>query len=124
MIRRHPRSTRTDTLFPYTTLFRSRETDDPDRSKPVMLASGVEHDLEGADRHDEQDQADDIDPRLGAFRLERRQQGEHAERTHCDTGQVDEEYPRPGSIVAYRSEERCVVQACVRPCRTRRAPFH
>src|SRR3546814_12456871 len=26
MIRRPPRSTRTDTLFPYTTLFRSRET--------------------------------------------------------------------------------------------------
>src|SRR3546814_13063135 len=34
MIRRPPRSTRTDTLFPYTTLFRSRgqflATDDPD----------------------------------------------------------------------------------------------
>src|SRR3546814_3140996 len=27
MIRRPPRSTRTDTLFPYTTLFRSRERD-------------------------------------------------------------------------------------------------
>src|SRR3546814_2199632 len=27
MIRRPPRSTRTDTLFPYTTLFRSREHD-------------------------------------------------------------------------------------------------
>src|SRR3546814_2930852 len=27
MIRRPPRSTRTDTLFPYTTLFRSREPD-------------------------------------------------------------------------------------------------
>src|SRR3546814_12342476 len=27
MIRRPPRSTRTDTLFPYTTLFRSREAD-------------------------------------------------------------------------------------------------
>src|SRR3546814_2802893 len=27
MIRRPPRSTRTDTLFPYTTLFRSREFD-------------------------------------------------------------------------------------------------
>src|SRR3546814_16955554 len=26
MIRRHPRSTRTDTLFPYTTLFRSQRT--------------------------------------------------------------------------------------------------
>src|SRR3546814_1911546 len=29
MIRRPPRSTRTDTLFPYTTLFRSRGPDDP-----------------------------------------------------------------------------------------------
>src|SRR3546814_7190948 len=28
MIRRHPRSTRTDTLFPYTTLFRSRTRGD------------------------------------------------------------------------------------------------
>src|SRR3546814_14636082 len=32
MIRRTPRSTRTDTLFPYTTLFRSRERDDPFRT--------------------------------------------------------------------------------------------
>src|SRR3546814_9751680 len=31
MIRRPPRSTRTDTLFPYTTLFRS-----PDRADPVL----------------------------------------------------------------------------------------
>src|SRR3546814_15754397 len=30
MIRRPPRSTRTDTLFPYTTLFRSGGGDDPD----------------------------------------------------------------------------------------------
>src|SRR3546814_3628332 len=30
MIRRPPRSTRTDTLFPYTTLFRSIGLDDPD----------------------------------------------------------------------------------------------
>src|SRR3546814_15647363 len=29
MIRRPPRSTRTDTLFPYTTLFRSMAHDDP-----------------------------------------------------------------------------------------------
>src|SRR3546814_4125027 len=34
MIRRPPRSTRTDTLFPYTTLFRSiREQREPDREK-------------------------------------------------------------------------------------------
>src|SRR3546814_4474801 len=34
MIRRPPRSTRTDTLFPYTTLFRSAET--------VSLGGGIE----------------------------------------------------------------------------------
>src|SRR3546814_4899676 len=37
MVRRPPRSTRTDTLFPYTTLFRSR-------SCSASLASGVLHD--------------------------------------------------------------------------------
>src|SRR3546814_10585456 len=46
MIRRPPRSTRTDTLFPYTTLFRSRRGDDgedhPER-----------HRSEHHDRHDE-----------------------------------------------------------------------
>src|SRR3546814_8136111 len=31
MIRRPPRSTRTDTLFPYTTLFRSQQPLDPER---------------------------------------------------------------------------------------------
>src|SRR3546814_1667068 len=58
MIRRPPRSTRTDTLFPYTTLFRSRcattscwsaEAGDGARSR-------------GADRHADQAQADG-DPR-------------------------------------------------------------
>src|SRR3546814_14148699 len=36
MIRRPPRSTRTDTLFPYTTLFRSHET-----VQQVHIAGGV-----------------------------------------------------------------------------------
>src|SRR3546814_8675623 len=35
MIRRPPRSTRTDTLFPYTTLFRSREAKPSDRCNPL-----------------------------------------------------------------------------------------
>src|SRR3546814_7167711 len=34
MIRRPPRSTRTDTLFPYTTLFRSRPDDQHSGSEP------------------------------------------------------------------------------------------
>src|SRR3546814_17127864 len=38
MIRRPPRSTRTDTLFPYTTLFRSRPDLRPDRR--IDLATG------------------------------------------------------------------------------------
>src|SRR3546814_15079827 len=39
MIRRPPRSTRTDTLFPYTTLFRSAEVDD-------LEAVALEHDAD------------------------------------------------------------------------------
>src|SRR3546814_6720409 len=38
MIRRPPRSTRTDTLFPYTTLFRSAR---PERSTAIRGASGA-----------------------------------------------------------------------------------
>src|SRR3546814_1550057 len=44
MIRRPPRSTRTDTLFPYTTLFRSLDGDGflqiTDRSKDVIKSGG------------------------------------------------------------------------------------
>src|SRR3546814_7036523 len=43
MIRRPPRSTRTDTLFPYTTLFRSREVE-------IEHIFGVAHILLGRDR--------------------------------------------------------------------------
>src|SRR3546814_1897479 len=38
MIRRPPRSTRTDTLFPYTTLFRSAVRADPGRAGVMALA--------------------------------------------------------------------------------------
>src|SRR3546814_7921828 len=37
MIRRPPRSTRTDTLFPYTTLFRSRHGKGPAKPSDVAL---------------------------------------------------------------------------------------
>src|SRR3546814_20180453 len=39
MIRRPPRSTRTDTLFPYTTLFRSQGTDVTDK-EPAPCGNG------------------------------------------------------------------------------------
>src|SRR3546814_335538 len=38
MIRRPPRSTRTDTRFPYTTLFRPLETADGDKAAPAQAA--------------------------------------------------------------------------------------
>src|SRR3546814_2372583 len=41
MIRRPPRSTRTDTLFPYTTLFRSRSPMRPCCSATGMTAAGL-----------------------------------------------------------------------------------
>src|SRR3546814_8088590 len=63
MIRRPPRSTRTDTLFPYTTLFRS-DGDvhrDADRAHPSRRDQG-----------DEADREDDIERRM------RRRIGDHA----------------------------------------------
>src|SRR3546814_17114444 len=41
MIRRPPRSTRTDTLFPYTTLFRSLEQEPPDPADPILKLDNV-----------------------------------------------------------------------------------
>src|SRR3546814_10330066 len=40
MIRRQPRSTRTDTLFPYTTLFRSRAIADLDADRLILDLRG------------------------------------------------------------------------------------
>src|SRR3546814_10360377 len=42
MIRRPPRSTRTDTLFPYTTLFRSRERPARAVPRPAPDAAGAQ----------------------------------------------------------------------------------
>src|SRR3546814_1216168 len=57
MIRRPPRSTRMDTLFPYTTLFRSRRSGGADRpaqarSAPPLLPDAVEG-FAGADPRDD-----------------------------------------------------------------------
>src|SRR3546814_6072334 len=41
MIRRPPRSTRTDTLFPYTTLFRSRQAGSAGRLLALLQAGGL-----------------------------------------------------------------------------------
>src|SRR3546814_2529080 len=43
MIRRPPRSTRTDTLFPYTTLFRSPSRNSPDPVATLCLADRTQY---------------------------------------------------------------------------------
>src|SRR3546814_10053407 len=50
MVRRPPRSTRTDTLFPYTTLFRTQKGDDVRRRQPGRSTLQRCRDAERADR--------------------------------------------------------------------------
>src|SRR3546814_14624352 len=47
MLRRPPRSTRTATLFPYTTLFRSHEVDDPEQDHGAEKGGKQGHRIEG-----------------------------------------------------------------------------
>src|SRR5690606_4613716 len=67
-----------------------READDPGRAKPVMLAPGVEHDLKGTDREDEEDEPNGIDARLDPLGLEPAEHAANTEGTDCDDGEVDE----------------------------------
>src|SRR3546814_4663365 len=69
MIRRPPRSTRTDTLFPYTTFFRSHE---------VQQGSGTaDQPCGSAGRRDETPVCTEHARRIGADRLLRRRSEEH-----------------------------------------------
>src|SRR3546814_7192371 len=51
MIRRPPRSTRTATLFPYTTLFRSARSQNPPTAKPLTGAGLSVLDIRGYQRY-------------------------------------------------------------------------
>src|SRR3546814_16447279 len=99
MIRRPPRSTRTDTLFPYTTLFRS----------------GVRQDPAGQPGGDRREQA----PRCGAGDG----QGDAGDAAAEETQQ--QRAVPPFAANAYvRSEERRVGKECVSTCRSRWSPYH
>src|SRR3546814_14611002 len=53
MLRRPPRSTRTDTLFPYTTLFRSMNAGDRDNAEAKVAHVAPADTLTPADRYQE-----------------------------------------------------------------------
>src|SRR3546814_16997866 len=95
MLRRPPRSTRTDTLFPYTTLFRSP-------LEPALirdLADGI------AAFHD----AAEAVPGRGAERVR---------------AVIDGNRASMAALPEDRSEERRVGQECVSTCRSRWSPYH
>src|SRR3546814_15359183 len=108
MIRRPPRSTRTDTLFPYTTLFRSPAADEGTESEIVV--TGFRASLENAlnAKRDsnliiESVTAEDI----GKF----------------PDQNVAESLQRLPGIQIDRSEERRVGNECVSTCRSRCSRF-
>src|SRR3546814_20074999 len=102
MLRRPPRSTRTDTLFPSTTLFRSDECLEKLGLAELHLAHTGGQILYGGQRHDPLQ-------RVAA---------------HCAGGQVGGDHHAPHLIVAPRSEERRVGKECVSTCRSRWSPYH
>src|SRR3546814_20249344 len=99
MIRRPPRSTRTDTLFPYTTLFRSARR---------IGQVGAAEDIDQQPRHHaDSGRAEAPVPAI-----------EFAQRA------ADERRQQSADVDADRSEERRVGKECVSPCRSRWWPYH
>src|SRR3546814_14828922 len=69
MIRRPPRSTRTDTLFPYTTLFRAKQVvvvGDPKQLPPTAFFAKMTNSV-NEDDDDEGGRVTDIESILGLF---------------------------------------------------------
>src|SRR3546814_12188392 len=135
MIRRPPRSTRTDTLFPYTTLFRSparaRHARQPDEVARILRRIAhlvrviiVEH----ADRHID---ARGLEPSRVRLRLtelfeargqigERRDEHRHLGRR--DPARDDPAFGRADEP-ASRPDDRRVGKECGRTCRSGWAPY-
>src|SRR3546814_15046119 len=114
MIRRPPRSTRTDTLFPYTTLFRSIGVGGLFVEDVVDIQLELEPfvDVE-ADAHIDEDHAGDVVKTIGIeiFR------GLRIDLCLADVRQLREQ-------IEGRSEERRVGKECVSTCRSRWSQYH
>src|SRR3546814_14593056 len=107
MNRRPPRSTRTDTLFPYTTLFRSCG------QQQVLVGqvgiAAVRALVDGDAAVEDRAAAAGADPAPGQF-------------AGGVAGNVLD--AQAGVEVALRSEERRVGKECVSTCRSRWSPYH
>src|SRR3546814_11157550 len=116
MIRRPPRSTRTDTLFPYTTLFRSAAAQAVvDRitaagfSDYYIVAAGEEANSVALGLYGSEEPA------------RRHQAALHAAGFTEVRADAMGDAPPP---VTWRSEERRVGKECVSTCRSRWSPLH
>src|SRR3546814_12328747 len=113
MTRRPPRSTRTDTLFPYTTLFRSiarawhaNRVESLDPAHAARIISRMER---------------DVFLTAGAVRMDN---GDVALLAREYQPVADEDYVPNPRVGAMRSEERRVGKECVSTCRSRWSPYH
>src|SRR3546814_18881349 len=113
MIRRPPRSTRTDTLFPYTTLFRSSEHRDP--FAPMLETITDRAIAQHAIAHRGHMIAL---VKLGEAGLDARCQNDAA------GGDDFAVLQRRAEMIAPRSDERRVGKECVSTCRSRGSPSH
>src|SRR3546814_15326525 len=117
MIRRPPRSTRTDTLFPYTTLFRS-ERRNPQIDHPAAVTAVA--------------RIDTLLPHHARFGGERavavEPQVEHGDDLVRARAGIDLTIGTGLDLAAdrgfERSEERRVGKECVSTCRSRWSPYH
>src|SRR3546814_12551135 len=125
MIRRQPRSTRTDTLFPYTTLFRSVHVILPiGRPGAVAMAAQVGRDDMIAVR---QSFGDPVPASAMVATAVDEQQRRRRLVPPIDIMQLQplrDEAVRNRAACHIRSEERRVGKECVSTCRSRWSPYH
>src|SRR3546814_11799985 len=124
MIRRPPRSTRTDTLFPYTTLFRSR-VGRAAEAVVAVVAAGDGHLQRIEDRHVEFDECGlDVTADLGQVVLRVARRTAHPCVAQRGVRRAVELVLLAAQVhAAGRSEERRVGKGCVSTCRSRWSPL-
>src|SRR3546814_18806527 len=132
MIRRPPRSTRTDTLFPYTTLFRSGERTGNVDLVTVALnlyTQGIHpeldfSDIDGVRKVVEECNQIPVHPRhpyVGDL-VHTAFSGSHQDAIR--KGFAQQKPDTLGEVPYLRSEERRVGKECVSTCRSRWSPYH
>src|SRR3546814_13239708 len=114
MIRRPPRSTRTDTLFPYTTLFRSAGA--VDIGELPRGADGIVLHRVSSGTDDFADYLDEL--------IARDAEGLRQPRINRPIVLVDPCCEHDRHPIIFRSEERRVGKECVSTCRSRWSRYH